>query len=290
MSGDIRFTSTLVLVILILLVPLGKSARAANSIKYLGGNLPWLVDASGHSNTFGTNYNASEMHSYLTQFANNNLNFMRVFACVRLYSPDGGGTPTNTAATGLTFTKSPATGSWICQGIAPSFTNNLVDFVSFAKSKGITVEFVFINFDDIRCFPSLITGYDAQQALIQNGLVPFCLAIKRYSNWQIDLINEADMAIGYKYKGDAVTWSNLGLFATDAKQAIVNAGINNWVTMSCCYTYYLTSHNGRNFSTSFGGHDFDFYEFHNYNSTGACTDGSGNPVPPALAHRQSQSK
>jgi hypothetical protein len=214
----------------------------AAKLKYFGGNLAWLQ----YGSTFGSAYNSSTMNTYLTEFQSNNLNFVRVWACEGL--------------DGLSFD-----GSGNCTGISQTNLNNIRNFASLANGKGITVEFVFLNYMDVQKYPNLLENSSNMNSLVNNALVPLGRTIQPY-NAQIDLINEGNVAT------NVVSWNYIRPFCQTAVSALHNAGVYRWITMSDQYSADFTSY----FNSSVGGLGFDFYEYHDYNSDGSINVSAGN--------------
>jgi hypothetical protein len=198
----------------------------------------------------GGTYNASTMGTYLNEIHNAHLNWVRVWACENL--------------DGLTFD-----GSGNCTGINSTNLNNIKNFAAQASNLGITVEFVFVNSADINNHPNLVENTSNMNALINNGVVPLGKAIQGYPA-QIDLVNEGDYTVG------TVGWGYLRNFLGGAKTALVNNGVNRWVTMSIGYYSNIGD-----FNSTIGGLGFDFYEYHMYNDQGWCPEPAtlgGKPV------------
>jgi hypothetical protein len=199
--------------------------------------------ASGH-------YSSSTMGKYLVEMHNYNLNWVRVWACEGL--------------DGLSF---DSNGN--CTGINGTNLSNIVDFVSQANKLGIKVELVFVNSMDINSHPNLVENTANMNALINNGLVPIGKAVQGYAA-QIDLVNEGDYTVG------TVGWGYLRNFIGGSKTALVNNGVDRWVTMSIGY-----SPDFGDFTDTVGGLGFDFYEYHCYNDNGWCPEPAtlgGKPV------------
>src|SRR3569833_146238 len=232
------------LIILIAAIALLTSPPPARSTG-LGVNLAFYK-INGNIATFDGNYNAGLMTTYLNEMQAAHLTYVRTRVCTFL--------------NGLTFD-----GSGNCTGISAQMIANVQNFAQQANSRGITVEFVFLTSGDISNHPNLLENTANEHALINYALIPLGKAIQPYRT-QIDLCNEGN------YSVPTVGWGYLRNWMKACKTALVNAGVDRWVTMSdASYTDMLN-----NFSTTFAGLGLDFYEYHMYNDQGWC------PVPANL--------
>ena len=236
-------TSMKVLALLGLMFGLMGSALPARAgLAYFGGNLAW----SQYGRTFTTAYNSGTMGTYLTEFKNDHLNYVRVWVCEGL--------------DGLTFD-----GNGNCTGISSQLLSNVQNFAGQANGKGICVEFVFLNYMDIQSYPNMLTNSSNMSNLISKALVPLGKAIQGY-NARIDLINEGNVAT------NKVSWGNLRSFISTSLTALHNNGVNRWVTMSDQYSADYTSY----FTSTVGGLGLNFYEYHDYNGDGSVPVSNAN--------------
>ncbi len=218
-------------------VLLSLTARASQPVvSYVGGNLAW----TNYGSTFASwDYNATTMGNYLATWQSCHLNYMRVWACEYL--------------DGLSFDSSGN-----CTGINSTNVANMVNFVQQANALGITVEFVFLNYQDVQSNTSLVLGHSS--SLINNALVPIGKALQPYSA-RIDIVNEGNLTIG-----GGVSWTQMRTFLANAVTALRNAGVNRWLTMSDQnYVDYQSAH----FPNTIQGLGFDYYEYHSYNDNGS---------------------
>ena len=215
---------------------LALSTPAKAGIGLFGGSLAW----TSYGHTFTSAYNSGTIGTYLNEFKSNHLNYVRVWVCEGL--------------DGLTID-----GNGNCTGISSQLISNVQNFVWQANNLGITVEFVFINYQDVLNHPNLVTNSNNMWSLINNGLVPLGKAVQGY-NCQFDLINEGDHSVSY------VGWGYLRQWVINAKWALNQNGVNRWVTMSDSNYADLTN----NLSGTVGGLGLNFYEYHMYNDQGWC--------------------
>ncbi len=203
-------------------------------VSYIGGSLAWTTYGATFDNGV---YNATTMGNYLSTWHSYHLNYMRVWACEGL--------------DGLTFD-----GSGNCTGIKSSNLANIVNFAQQANALGITVEYVFINYQDVNSSRIVTHG----SSLINNALVPLGKALQPYQT-RIDIINEGNLDVV-----GGISWSQMRSFLSSAVTALRNAGVDRWLTMS---DQNYVDYQAANFPNRLQGLGFDYYEYHSYNDDGS---------------------
>ncbi|BCM90822.1 hypothetical protein IAD21_02684 [Abditibacteriota bacterium] len=224
-----------------------------------GMNMAWMKGAYDHD--IGTNplhpswtvpYSGADVSTYFADIRNMKCNVVRVW----LFE----------GCEGLTFD-----GSGNVNGLDGRFLTNLDDLMNRADVNGLAVYLTFLSFDLKNQFgqtlpngahiQNFINSDPPMNALIERAIVPIAQRYRgRAAVFGYDLINESNLGAD----NGSYTWARMRGFGNWARKRIKDVDASAQVTMS---TQWRDAFTPSNFSSSYGGLGFDFYDYHDYSDT-----------------------